>query len=85
MSQFEDPKKGLAEIVAFRADLPHVYCKGYIKNGKIDKREKLFGGKTWYSTGDRGIRDKDGYFWFVGRDDDVIVSMAVCTLEEPSH
>ena len=28
----------------------------------------------WYITGDRGIRDDDGYFWFVGRADDVIIS-----------
>ncbi|GAA6037898.1 hypothetical protein JCM8097_009480 [Rhodosporidiobolus ruineniae] len=48
--------------------------KGYVKNGKIDKRQKSFGGKTWYCTGDRGTRDKDGYFWFVGRDDDVITT-----------
>ncbi len=26
----------------------------------------------WYISGDRGSRDKDGYFWFVGRADDVI-------------
>ena len=26
----------------------------------------------WYLTGDRGTVDADGYFWFVGRDDDVI-------------
>ncbi len=26
----------------------------------------------WYITGDRARRDADGYFWFVGRDDDVI-------------
>jgi len=26
----------------------------------------------FYYTGDRAIRDSDGYFWFVGRDDDVI-------------
>ena len=25
-------------------------------------------------TGDRAIRDKDGYFYFVGRSDDVILS-----------
>ena len=30
----------------------------------------------WYVTGDRGIRDADGYFWFVGRADDVILSAA---------
>jgi len=27
-----------------------------------------------YCTGDRDYRDEDGYFWFVGRDDDVIKS-----------
>jgi acetyl-CoA synthetase len=33
--------------------------KSYFKNG-------------WYITGDRAIKDKDGYFWFVGRADDII-------------
>ncbi len=28
----------------------------------------------WYTTGDRARRDADGYFWFVGRSDDVITS-----------
>ncbi len=28
----------------------------------------------WYLTGDRARRDADGYFWFVGRKDDVIKS-----------
>ena len=28
----------------------------------------------WMTTGDQGIMDKDGYFFFVGRDDDVIIS-----------
>lgn len=26
----------------------------------------------WYISGDRGLMDKDGYFWFIGRADDVI-------------
>ncbi|MET0401436.1 MAG: AMP-binding protein, partial [Cystobacter sp.] len=26
----------------------------------------------WYVTGDRAVKDADGYFWFVGRRDDVI-------------
>jgi acetyl-CoA synthetase len=26
----------------------------------------------WYVTGDRAVKDADGYFWFVGRKDDVI-------------
>jgi len=28
----------------------------------------------WYLTGDRAERDEDGYLWFVGRADDVIIS-----------
>ena len=28
----------------------------------------------WYVTGDRAYVDRDGYFWFVGRADDVIIS-----------
>jgi acetyl-CoA synthetase/medium-chain acyl-CoA synthetase len=28
----------------------------------------------WYLTGDRAIRDTDGYFWFLSRTDDVIKS-----------
>ncbi|MFN8543720.1 MAG: acyl--CoA ligase [Candidatus Binatia bacterium] len=28
----------------------------------------------WYRTGDRAKRDEDGYLWFVGRADDVIIS-----------
>ncbi|MCF8080849.1 MAG: AMP-binding protein [Desulfobacterales bacterium] len=28
----------------------------------------------WYLTGDRAFRDEDGYFWFVGRADDVILT-----------
>jgi acetyl-CoA synthetase len=32
---------------------------------------KCFAG-GWYLTGDLAKRDKDGYFWFVGRKDDVI-------------
>ena len=30
----------------------------------------------WYLTGDRGTTDRDGYIWFVGRSDDVIISAA---------
>jgi acetyl-CoA synthetase len=41
--------------------------------GKPDAtREKFIG--DWMTTGDQGIADEDGYFHFVGRDDDVITS-----------
>lgn len=35
------------------------------------KYESYFSGE-WYLSGDSAIRDADGYFWFVGRVDDVI-------------
>jgi acetyl-CoA synthetase len=35
-------------------------------------REKFIG--DWMTTGDQGMVDDDGYFHFVGRDDDVITS-----------
>ncbi len=42
---------------------------------EIWKNPKKYGEyfkKEWYITGDRARRDNDGYFWFVGRADDVI-------------
>ena len=42
---------------------------GSIRLVRPEKRDKE--GRRWYCTGDRGFVDKDGYFWFVGRDDDV--------------
>lgn len=41
--------------------------------GEPEKTAKSFRG-NWYLTGDRAYVDEDGYFWFVGRDDDVIIS-----------
>lgn len=35
--------------------------------------ERSFKG-DWYITGDRAYQDEEGYFWFVGRADDVIIS-----------
>ncbi|WP_226661529.1 acetate--CoA ligase [Microbulbifer aggregans] len=38
-----------------------------------ERYQKCFHGE-WYLTGDLARRDEDGYFWFVGRADDVIKS-----------
>ncbi|NIT03560.1 AMP-binding protein [Candidatus Saccharibacteria bacterium] len=35
------------------------------------KYKKYFKG-GWYISGDLAFKDKDGYFWFVSRDDDII-------------
>jgi acetyl-CoA synthetase len=43
--------------------------RGYFK-AEQTYRSKFVGG--YYLTGDRGSVDSDGYYWFVGRDDDVI-------------
>jgi len=48
---------------------------GYLsRDGKLNPKISKLGSKYWYLTGDRATRDKDGYFWFVGRVDDVINS-----------
>ncbi len=41
----------------------------YLNNDEI-YRQKFRNG--WYQTGDTAKRDRDGYFWFMGRSDDVI-------------
>jgi acetyl-CoA synthetase len=45
--------------------------KEYWKDPDIMKKSFR---NNYYYTGDRGYKDKEGYFWFVGRDDDVIKS-----------
>lgn len=37
----------------------------------LEKYESYFV-KGWYVTGDRARKEKDGYYWFIGRADDVI-------------
>lgn len=45
--------------------------RGYLNED--ERYRKCFAG-DWYLTGDLAKRDADGYFWFVGRADDVIKS-----------
>jgi acetyl-CoA synthetase len=45
--------------------------RGYLNEEA--RYRKCFAG-DWYLTGDLAKRDADGYFWFVGRADDVIKS-----------
>ena len=45
--------------------------RGYLNEEA--RYKKCFSG-GWYRTGDLAMRDSDGYYWFVGRADDVIKS-----------
>ena len=44
---------------------------GYWRNPDANAKSFRNG---WYYTGDLATQDPDGYFWFVGRNDDVIIS-----------
>jgi acetyl-CoA synthetase len=56
--------------LALRAGWPSMF-RGYV--GEPDRYRKCFA-DGWYLTGDLARRDADGYYWFVGRADDVIKS-----------
>lgn len=45
--------------------------KGYLNDP--ERTARAFRG-NWYVTGDRGRMDEDGYIWFEGRSDDIIIS-----------
>lgn len=66
---FEPIKEtGKSGLIAFKPDWPAL-MRGYFNN--IRKFEEKFV-DGWYLTGDKASIDKDGYYWFIGRDDDVI-------------
>jgi acetyl-CoA synthetase/medium-chain acyl-CoA synthetase len=58
--------------IGVRGDPPTLF-RGYYKN---DEETRATRRGEWYLTGDRAQKDDDGYFWFVGRADDVISSGA---------
>lgn len=43
-----------------------------VKIWRRPKKYQTYFSGGWYITGDRAYMDKDGYFWFIGRADDVI-------------
>jgi len=61
---------GIEGELALRPGWPAMF-RGYL-NEEERYRKCFVGG--WYLTGDLAKRDSDGYFWFVGRADDVIKS-----------
>jgi acetyl-CoA synthetase len=56
--------------LALKPGWPSMF-RGYL--GEEERYRKCFAGE-WYLTGDLAMRDADGYYWFVGRGDDVIKS-----------
>jgi acetyl-CoA synthetase/medium-chain acyl-CoA synthetase len=70
---FKEVPPGVEGEVAVRVK-PHrpvgLFCEYWMNPEEIARK---FHG-DWYLTGDWAIRDADGYFWFVGRKDDVIKS-----------
>jgi acetyl-CoA synthetase len=54
--------------LALKAGWPSMFRTYWNKKELYESRFK----GEWYITGDRATKDEDGYFWFVGRADDVI-------------
>jgi acetyl-CoA synthetase len=56
--------------IAVHRSFPCLF-KGYLNDP--DRTANAFRGE-WFVTGDKGRMDADGYFWFEGRADDIIIS-----------
>ena len=61
-------KAGIVGLIAIKPGWPSMF-RTYWNNVET-YRSKFKNG--WYISGDRASIDEEGYFWFVGRDDDVI-------------
>jgi acetyl-CoA synthetase len=59
---------GVEGELALKAPWPSMF-RGYLHE---DERYRKCFADGWYLSGDLAKRDADGYFWFVGRKDDVI-------------
>lgn len=65
----EDGEEGTIAVMDVKNHPPVGLFTGYYLNEEMTK-EKL--GGQYYDTGDVAWRDSNGYYWFVGRNDDVI-------------
>ncbi|GAU70514.1 acetyl-CoA synthetase [Streptomyces sp. NBRC 110611] len=66
----EEEIPGVEGELALRPGWPSMF-RGYLHDK--ERYEAAFAG-GWYLTGDLAKRDEDGWYWFVGRADDVIKS-----------
>ncbi|MDD5569876.1 MAG: acetate--CoA ligase [Bacteroidales bacterium] len=60
--------EGKIGLIAFKPGWPAM-MRTYWNNEETYKNKFKNG---WYLPGDRATIDRDGYFWFIGRDDDII-------------
>ncbi|MEN8153767.1 MAG: acetate--CoA ligase [Acidobacteriota bacterium] len=69
LKTFEPVKEpGVVGLIALKPGWPAMF-RTYWNNEETYKSKFING---WYVCGDRASIDEDGYYWFVGRDDDVI-------------
>ncbi len=68
VEEIDEP--GVEGELALRPGWPSMF-RGYLNED--ERYRKCFAG-GWYLTGDLARRDRDGYYWFVGRADDLIKS-----------
>ncbi|MEW9676972.1 acyl--CoA ligase [Lentibacillus sp. L22] len=61
---------GVVGDIAVKNDCPALFREYY----KDEERTKKSHRGEYYVTGDQAKKDDDGYFWFEGRSDDIIVS-----------
>jgi acetyl-CoA synthetase len=61
-------EEGKIGLIAIKPGWPSM-MRTYWNNEETYKNKFKNG---WYLPGDRSTIDKDGYFWFIGRDDDII-------------
>lgn len=61
-------EKNKPGLLALRPPWPSIFRTYWNNPGVYQSKFK----NGWYITGDRSSIDEDGYFWFMGRDDDVI-------------
>jgi len=67
--EVDDP--GRTGELALRAGWPSMF-RGYLDREERYRSSFVGGADGWYRSGDLARRDEDGYYWFIGRGDDVI-------------
>lgn len=63
-------KVGEVGDIAVHRSTPALFSEYY----KDPERTAMAFRGDWYITGDQATKDEDGYFWFEGRSDDIIIS-----------